>query len=280
MRRQRNFIVALVLALACCAVMVAVVLQNSTLFADAVVQEQQDETITPVADFDAAEPSDPDAKALRRKRNGRHDYSGNAADAATFVLGESSPPIALDLPPNDGAQESAIPAQSSDAVVIGKVTDARAYLSNDKTAVYSEFSVTLEEVLSDNTTASLSAGAVITAERRGGSVRLPSGKMLVRGALGRTMPRVERRYVLFLKRNEEADTYSIITGYELRAGKVIPLDGLSKKSRQLDAYAAYKDADEASFLTQVRQAIVARAGMGQAQGRRLLTDPLPEHSRS
>lgn len=216
---------------------------------------ENDETVTPVTNLNTLEPADPKEKALRRLRNKRHDYSGNSTDAQRFILNENSLPIALDLPISHGPKLYSIPAQESDAVIIGEVTDAHAYLSNDKTNVYSEFTLRLEDVLKDST-ALLYTGAIIAAERRGGTVKLRSGKTLVRGALGRTMPRVGQRYVLFLNYAEEGQIFPIITGYELRNDKVIPLDGLSRKTPDLAAFAAHRGADETTFINQIRQALV------------------------
>jgi len=57
------------------------------------------------------------------------------------------------------------------------------------------------------------------------------------------MPRVGGRYVLFLTGDEEART--ILTGYELAAAKVKPLDDLNNPNK-------YLDADEATFLNSLR----------------------------
>lgn len=214
-----------------------------------------EETITPVVDFNAPEPAAPKEKALRRARNKRHDYWDNPADAQRFVLNDDSLPIALESGMSDGPKLYAIPAQESDAVIIGEVTDARAYLSNDKTSVYSEFTIRVEDVLKDSTTL-LYPRATIATERRGGTVKLPSGKRLVRGALGKTMPRVGQRYVLFLNYDKDGQIFPIITGYELRGDKVMPLDGVAHKNGLLAAYAVHEGADETTFINEVRQAVI------------------------
>jgi hypothetical protein len=218
---------------------------------------ERDETITPIVDLTAQEPADPKERAIRRARNKRHDYKGNSNDVQRFILGESSPPIALDLPMSHGPKLYSIPVQESDAVVIGEVTDTHAYLSNDKTKVYSEFTLRLEDVLKDSS-ASLYSGATIATERPGGTLKLGSGKTLVRGAIGRTMPRLGRRYLLFLNYSDEGQIFPIITGYELRNDRVIPLDGVSRKTPDLAVFAAHKGADEITFINQVRQALRER----------------------
>jgi hypothetical protein len=263
MKRRYILTWLLVFALVGVAIAMASVMRDSGRFNAAAQQEHADETVTPVVDFNAPAPADPKEKAVRRIRNKRYDYAGDAADAKKFSLTETSEPILLDLPLSDGPKESPIPVQHADAVVVGKITDAHAYLSNDKTNVYSEFTAALEDVLSNDPSGALYTGALITTQRRGGTVRFPSGKTLVRGQLGRTMPREGQRYLLFLRRNEEGATFSILTGYALVNGKVIPLDGLSKKTPQLAQFAAYENAEEAAFLSQVREAIFRGRSRGQ-----------------
>jgi hypothetical protein len=47
----------------------------------------------------------------------------------------------------ESSPEQALPTHISNAVVIGEVTDAKAYLSEDRTSVYSEFTIRVGEVL-------------------------------------------------------------------------------------------------------------------------------------
>jgi hypothetical protein len=255
MRRKRALILALVFALASAVIALADALRDPRQQGSPARQEQLEEAVTPVVDFDAPAPADPKGKALRHARSKLYDHVGDPNGVRKPPLSETSEPIVLLLPISHGPKESPMPVRQADAVIIGMVTAAGAYLSNDKTDVYSEFSTSLEDVLLDDRSAPLLPGAVITTQRRGGTVRFSSGKTVVRGALGKTMPRVGLRYLLFLKRNEEGETFSIITGYALLNGKVRPLDGASKKGQRLNDFAAHVDADESAFLNQVRAAI-------------------------
>jgi hypothetical protein len=256
MRRKRALILTLVFALASAVIALADALRDPRQQGSPAGQEQLEEAVTPVVDFDAPAPADPKAKALRRARSKLYDHVGDpAAGVRKPSLRETSEPIVLLLPLSHGPKESPMPVRQADAVIIGTVTAAGAYLSNDKTDVYSEFSTSLEDVLLGDQSAPLLPGAVITTQRRGGTVRFSSGKTVVRGALGKTMPRVGLRYLLFLKRNEEGESFSIITGYALLDGKVRPLDGASKKGQPPNDFAADVDADESAFLNQVRAAI-------------------------
>ena len=255
MRGKRALILSLVFALVSAVIAVASALNDSRRQDPLARQEQIEETITPVVDFNAPAPADSKEKALRRVRSKLYDHRGGPADVRKPSLSETSEPVSLLLPVSDGPKESPMPVRQADAVVIGTITAAGAHLSNDKTEVYSEFTTSLEDVLLNDQSASLLSGAVVTTQRHGGTVRFPSGKTVVRGALGKTMPRAGRRYLLFLRKNEEGQTFSIITGYALLNGKVIPLDGFSKKGPRLHEFTAYVNADESAFLNQVRDAI-------------------------
>ena len=142
----------------------------------------------------------------------------------------------------------ALPSAQSDAVVIGEVTDAQAHLSNDRTSVYSEFTVRVEEVLKNPNQIALTPSEAIILEREGGAVRFPSGRVQRYRIAHQRMPLVGRQYVLFLKYNNQGGGFSILTGYDLRKDQVIPLDSL-------DQFAVYKGTDKNSFLNAVRDSV-------------------------
>lgn len=221
-------------------------------------QDQIDKSRYPIADYRALEPADLQKRALRRRRNSHYDIHDKNIDARSFVLNEQSPEGLIQLEESHPSIQPAFPLAQSDAVVIGEITDAQAYLSNDKTTVYSEFAVRLGEVIKNNSFESLFPSAVIATDRIGGRVRLPSGKILFRGGgYGRNMPQVGCRYVLFLKHNDDGQNFSIITGYELRAGHVYALDGVkgSYKSPQFVEYERYEGSNETLFLQELRSFI-------------------------
>jgi hypothetical protein len=73
------------------------------------------------------------------------------------------------------------------------------------------------------------------------------------------VPRIGHRYLFFLRYTGQGEVPYILTAYELRAGRVFPLDGLdeanSKVGNILPQFAAYENADENVFLNEVRNAI-------------------------
>jgi len=69
---------------------------------------------------------------------------------------------------------SALPVAQSDAIVLGEIVESEAYLSDDQTGIYSEFSITVEELLKGSA-GSFNVGNTISANRIGGGVRFGSG---------------------------------------------------------------------------------------------------------
>ncbi|MEK6283407.1 MAG: hypothetical protein AABN95_23895 [Acidobacteriota bacterium] len=144
----------------------------------------------------------------------------------------------------------ALPVAKSAAVIIGEVTDAQAHLSEDETRVYSEFIVRVDEVLKSDGQVQLDSSVAV--ERFGGRVRFPSGKVMVAATDHQDLPHVGKRYVLFLIHEFVGDEdYTILTGYELRDGRVFPLD----KPGRGHPILAYKGVSEASLLNDLGVAL-------------------------
>lgn len=151
---------------------------------------------------------------------------------------------------------SALPVDRSDAVIVGRVTDAKAYLSNDKTGVYSEFTIQIDSVPKNDRHMPLKSGGSVAAERDGGRVRFPSGMSILSQTRGQGMPLPGRSYVLFLTHDfdfhgSHEDAFHLLTGYELRNGRIFPLD----KPGEGYPMSTYTGADEKTFMNDLRAAI-------------------------
>jgi hypothetical protein len=140
---------------------------------------------------------------------------------------------------------SPLPVAQSDVVILAKVVDAKAYLSDDRKGVYSEFTIRLEKVFK-NTSSPLKE--FIVAEREGGIVRFSSGRLLPYRIFRQRLPRPHRKYVFFLKQNSQGEDYHIITGYEIRNGRTSPLDEAEK-------FAVFNGFDKTEFLNLLEEAI-------------------------
>lgn len=153
----------------------------------------------------------------------------------------------------------ALPVEQSDIIVLGVITGREAHLSDDRTGIYSEFTVQLNEIFKDITGA-FSVGGTVPVNRSGGNVRFASGKVQKYGVARQGMPRSGSQYVFFLKRTAEGDLL-IQTGYELSGGRITPLDGEDNKDPRSDLpFAQYRGVDQNIFLEELRRATSARAG--------------------
>jgi hypothetical protein len=172
-----------------------------------------DDEATPVVDLLSSHTAAISSERLLK--NSRYDNQG-------IVKSEIDPSVAnvVREPLED---ISDIPADKSDLIVEGSVTDSAAFLSNDKGGVYSEITVHVSDVLKD-TALNVRAGDSIVTERFGGRVKYPNGQIVRYGIVGQGSPAKGRSYVFFLSRAEQGN-YNILTAYELQGNKVQALDG-------------------------------------------------------
>jgi len=200
-----------------------------------------DENRFPIADFTAPEPSDEHERSKRRVRGRKYDKSSWSVNPE--ALSDST--VRVD---SIDRKLPAFPLGQAKAVVIGITTDAHAYLSNDKSGVYSVFDVRIDEVLLNGSGLPLKNGTIIEAEREGGRVRFPSGKLHLYMISEQGMPHVAGRYVLFLTDGDNGSAFHILTGYELREGLVYPLDDLPNSR-------VYEKINEEEFLINLKRKI-------------------------
>lgn len=141
----------------------------------------------------------------------------------------------------------AIPIKQSDTIIVGSVKTGRAFLSDDRTGIYSEFSINIERILKSSEV--LKEADEIFVERAGGAVRFPNGKVQrIIVFLGQEMPQAGQRYIFFLKKLEDEKNYSILTAYEIRENKINPLDAI-------EPYTKYDNANSNSFLDKIVEGI-------------------------
>lgn len=174
--------------------------------------KELDDASTPVVDFVGAEGADDS----RRQKNTRFDHQR---------LIQSQPPAQSgEVLVDSEAAVADLPATQSDLIVEAKVNDSRAFLSEDKTGAYSEFYLTVTDVIKAAPGLTLGKGDVVTAERFGARVRYPSGQIVRYRVAGAGSPTKGKRYLFFL-RKAAGGNYRVLTAYELRGNKVLALDG-------------------------------------------------------
>lgn len=194
----------------------------------------------PVADFNEDGPSETKKREAFKDKQKRHNGLGLVAQnpSANTGGGVFIPEGQFNFP--------ALPVSQSAVIVVGQVLAADAHLSQDKSNVFSEFTVRVSNVLKSDVSL---AGTDIVIERLGGYVKYPDGrKLLYRVGTG-NMPRVGGRYLFFLKASPQLDL-SILTAYELGPDGVTPLDPSAQ-------FEEFRGTDEAAILAALEKAIIA-----------------------
>lgn len=207
-------------------------------------QPVQEDDIEPIVAYEEGVAVDEAQPNVRKARNSRYNNAFSVRDEEEGI--EALPVNShwwLDMP--------ALPVDRSTAVVIGTVKTSKAFLSDDKKGVYSEYAIQVEEALKNANSLQYVNTNTLTAERVGGAVRFKSGHLQRYRINDQGMPKVGRRYAFFLKLNPEQQDYTIVTGYELREGIVVPLDGRNSNL----PFMRYQGIDEGSFLIAVRESI-------------------------
>lgn len=201
-------------------------------------EQQDDFSNYPIADADAPDPKDAKEILKRRAKNKKYrEYKNRVGPGFKSYEIYHWPPGFPTLP-----------VTQSDAVIIGEVTAASAHLTEDKSSVYSEFTVCVQEILK-NDQPPLVAGSFVTLDRPGGRVRYSTGKTSQFSLAGFGMPSVGGRYVFFIKGEAEED-YQIITAYQIQQGRIYPLDKTTSSDTRFEIHA---NADEQLFLNKLRQ---------------------------
>ncbi len=164
--------------------------------------------------------SGPDSPSIREARSRMFDTPG------------ATPLIAHDLldysrPSGGGADFSVtrdpIPTKMSDVVAIVQIASTQPFLSSDKAMVYSELYGTVIETLVDKQHLAKDSSVVII--ERGGTLQLPSGKVLTAMPYGGTNPlRIGTRYLLFLQYKSSAEAYVTLRAWSLAGTKPQELD--------------------------------------------------------
>lgn len=150
-----------------------------------------------------------------------------------------------------------IPVSGSTATIVGTVTGGSSFITKDKTYVYTDYTVRLDQILADK--AGLSVGSEIVVAREGGAIRYPSGHITNVLIQGHGFPEVGSQYVLFLLKlipNLPEYEMTLDSGYQIKNGRVYPLD---------DVNSQYVGVDYPEFLGQVEKAIAASRNKGAGQ---------------
>ncbi|MFV0390107.1 MAG: hypothetical protein ACK5NT_15300 [Pyrinomonadaceae bacterium] len=206
------------------AVIVSGVISIFTLTLVTFQQEKKEQivdlSIYPIADYDAKLPDDKTERELRQIENKRFDRE-------TWV--ESNPHPDTDAIGKYGEDPlpNAIPDEESDLILTGRIVESRAFMSNNKQGVYSEYEVEPIEIIKSDVRRPENSKRKIRIDRAGGWVRYPNGRKVLYIDLRSDLPKVGKEYLLFLSNDGKGVNYKLITGYEISSDNLVPLDSLS-----------------------------------------------------
>jgi hypothetical protein len=196
---------------------------------------------------EVAEPVDTHKRTLRQNKNRR--YNSTRSDQSLM----DQPHDVIYGRIDESRRPSALPIGESDAVILGTVIEVQPYLTENKTSIYTEFRIRVEETFKFEVPGYLMGDREVLADQEGGALRLKDGRTL-RYFVGGTskLPSLKRRYVLFLSLTHNNQDLAILTGYELRNGAVISLEEGGDKS-------PYANFAELKFLGLLRNATAQRS---------------------
>jgi hypothetical protein len=174
----------------------------------------------PTAEYDEPELADPKKNAAHKEKQKRHDNFKFVAKNPQPWQTESVfiPEGNFDFP--------SLPVNTSQLIVVGRVTEGTAHLSAHKMNVYSEFLIVLSSVLK-TANKEITDNSVMTIERLGGNVRYPNGQKILFRISGWNMPKSGSEYLFFLNSRNNLD-WEIVTAYELTENGILPLDESSQ----------------------------------------------------
>lgn len=170
-----------------------------------------------IVDYNAPLPANAAEREERRLKNKRYDnqdwvFKNPHPNDGGVGLFDEKEPVTL------------FPVNESNLVIVGKILKATAYLSNDKSGVYSEFTIGIDQILKNDVSKKVETGNSVIADRAGGAIRYPNGQKVFYENSTKELPQVGREYVFFLTSDKKNPNYEILTLYELKDSSVIQLD--------------------------------------------------------
>jgi hypothetical protein len=221
--------------------------------------KQIDDAATPIVDFDNPNAADRIDKNARKLKSVRYDKYGVVPSRPHPEAGE----VRIEPEWRSSHAPSDLPADKSDLIVEATVAESHAFLSDDKTGVYSEFSIIVSRVLKVSPGIPVNLGDTIVAERFGGKVRYSSGQVIRCRIEGQGVPMLGKAYLFFLSKVDQ-DSYQLLTAYEIQGNKVFALDGsrTSFRGQGSSIFDKHNGEDLDSFMGKLETALNNSHGGG------------------
>jgi hypothetical protein len=140
----------------------------------------------------------------------------------------------------------------SDVVAVVYFEDYQVYLSRAKRSIYTEISLQVERILKGD--AAVTSGDYLTVILPGGTIKT-SSQIISYGSLNDPLElQPQHRYVVFLERAHEKDSYIINKSWELRNGAAFP-NSQDDKVREYHHTSLFAGMPEGEFISNVLAAV-------------------------
>ena len=199
---------------------------------------QRTRAALPSVNYASAERTTADGIRMGRSRryNARDEAFGNLPNNITDITYEGESFL----------HTAPLPLDESDVVAVCTVSNAKGYLSEDKSGAYSEYTVTVAgEPLKGRERLTASQ---INIERIGAKVQMPDGGTITYCDPNYGTPELGHRYLVFLKYDPGTEAFLLVTAYDLTSGRVAALDMPGQ-------FAVFDGTEEAAFLELLKSKI-------------------------
>jgi hypothetical protein len=195
-------------------------------------------------------PTDSFEQRLRQSRGALFDdlFGGNGTSAAAKPLEANDPRAPAPVTISNVRPVGELPGAFSDTIIVGRLKAIQAYQSNDHTAIYTESTIEVEQIPSQQGNHAVVGGNIVV-EQVGGSIELPGGRVINHKSEGLGQPfRQGERYALFLTYVPSADCYRLTKAWWLKAGKA---QAISSEDLALASNGAsqYNGLPESTFIS-------------------------------
>jgi hypothetical protein len=130
---------------------------------------------------------------------------------------------------------------------VGRIIAVQAYQSNDHTAIYTESTVQVEQVI-DQQGSAATTGGTIAIDQPGGSLTLPSGRVISHSTTGMGNALANGgRYAFFLVYVPKAQCYKLTKAWGLNNGVAVALSQ-DDVARARNKTSQYNGMPEAPFI--------------------------------
>lgn len=173
-------------------------------------------------------------------------------------VGQDSPPLLIESKQPSVQESLQVLGCKADVVIVGAVKSKASQLSEDGTDIFTDYEITVGDILKNNAIAPIQPSSVIIATRSGGAVKL-NGHVLRAVDYSSELLRIGGRYILFLRAVPATGAYTSIYyagdgSFQISGDKVVQV------SRDLLPLGPSKSVDTATFMNEVSAVLHATCG--------------------